>query len=269
MIMRIYATLVYCFLYLPIVLIVVFSFNAGTYSMDWQGFSLAWYGKAFSDPLIMRSLYSSVAVAALTAVISTIVGTMTALGMERVKGWVRQIFDGLIYIAIIVPGIVIGIATLITFVSMFGMVNPFLLAAFNFKLQLGLWSVVAAHVLFGTAIVCLLVQARLAGMNRSLVEASGDLYATPLATFRQIVLPSLRPAMMAGGLLAFVMSFDDFVIAYFVAGPTSTLPIYVFASVRRGVTPEINAVGSVMLITSLVLLLLAQLLLRTGSRKSD
>lgn len=267
MTMRAYAFLIYCFLYLPIVLIVAFSFNSGSYAMDWKGFSLEWYGRAFADPLITRSLMTSIGVAALTSLISTVVGTVTALGMERASGSILRIFEALIYIAIIVPGIVIGISTLITLVTMFDIVNPWLLAAFNFKLRLGIWSIVAAHVLFGMAIVTLLVKTRMAGMDRSLVEASEDLYASPWSTFWQVIVPSLRPSIIAGGLLAFVFSFDDFAVAYFVAGPNSTLPIYVFASVRRGVTPEVNAVGSVMLITSLSLLFVAQFLLRRGGQK--
>ena len=116
---------------------------------------------------------------------------------------------------------------------------------------MGLWAVIAAHVLFNIAVVALLVRARLQGMDRSLVEASEDLYATPFGTFRQVVLPLLAPAILAGFLLAFTFSFEDFIIAFFVAGPDITLPIYVFSSIRRGVTPEINAVGTVVLVTSL------------------
>ena len=131
---------------------------------------------------------------------------------------------------------------------------------------MGIWTVIAAHVLFNIAVVCLLVRARLAGMDRSLVEASEDLYATPFGTFRQVVLPLLTPSILAGFLLAFTFSFEDFIIAFFVAGPNITLPIYVFSSIRRGVTPEINAVGTVVLLTSLVLLVLAQVILQRGSR---
>lgn len=266
--MRIYATLIYIFLYAPIALIVGFSFNAGKYAMDWQGFSLFWYSKAFSNPLIMEALRTSVFIAFSTAVLSAIIGTLTALGLERVTGWVKTLFDALIYIAIMVPGIVIGISTLIAFVSLFDIVNPWLLAAFNVKLEMGTWAVIATHVLFNIAVVALLVRARLQGMDRSLVEASEDLYATPMGTFRQVVLPLLAPSILAGCLLAFTFSFEDFIIAYFVSGPDTTLPIYVFSSIRRGVTPEINAVGSVVLLTSFVLLIAAQVILQRGERKA-
>jgi spermidine/putrescine transport system permease protein len=264
--MRYYAALIYFFLYAPIALIVGFSFNSGRYAMDWQGFSLAWYGKAFSNPLIVKALGTSITIAGSTAFLSAIIGTLTALGLERVTGKLRHLFDAFLYIAIMVPGIVIGISTLIAFVTLFNIVNPYLMAAWNWKIEMGVWTVVAAHVLFNIAVVCLLVRARLTGMDRSLVEASEDLYATPFGTFRQVVLPLLTPSILAGFLLAFTFSFEDFIIAFFVAGPNVTLPIYVFSSIRRGVTPEINAVGTVVLLTSLVLLALAQAILQRSNR---
>lgn len=264
--MRWYAALIYIFLYAPIALIVGFSFNAGRYAMDWQGFSVQWYGKAFSNPLIVEALLTSLTIASSTAFLSAVIGTLTALGLERVKGWPRHLFDALLYIAIMVPGIVIGISTLIAFVTVFGIVNPWFEAALNWKIEMGVWTVVAAHVLFNLAVVCLLVRARLQGMDRSLVEASEDLYATPLGTFRQVVLPLLAPSILAGFLLSFTFSFEDFIIAFFVAGPNVTLPIYVYSSIRRGITPEINAVGTVVLLSSFVLLIVAQIILQRGGR---
>ncbi len=264
--MRIYAVLIYIFLYAPIAFIVGGSFNAGKQAMIWQGFSLEWYGKAFSNPLITEALATSLTIAMATAFLSAVIGTLAALGLERMSGWIRHVFDALIYIAIMVPGIVIGISTLIAFVSFFDMVNPYLATMWSIRLEMGIWSVIAAHVLFNIAVVALLVRARLQGMDRSLVEASEDLYATPLGTFRQIVLPLIAPSILAGFLLAFTFSFEDFIITFFVAGPNVTLPIYVFSSIRRGVTPEINAVGSVVLLTSLILLVVAQLILQRGNR---
>jgi spermidine/putrescine transport system permease protein len=261
--MRIYAALIYVFLYAPIAMIVFFSFNAGNYAMDWQGFSVQWYGKAFTNPIVVKSLVTSLIVAGSTAIIATVVGTLCALGLERMRGWLRQLFDALIYIAIMVPGVVIGISTLIAFVTLFDAVNPALEALGAARLQMGLWTVIAAHVLFNLAVVVLIIRARLAGMDRSLVEASEDLYATPLATFRQVVLPALMPSILAGLLLSFTFSFEDFIITFFVAGPNTTLPIYMYSSIRRGVTPEINAIGTAVLLTSLALLMLAQFLLRS------
>jgi spermidine/putrescine transport system permease protein len=266
--MRVYALFIYVFLYGPVALIVFLSFNAGRQAMVWQGFSLEWYGKAFGNPLITEALTTSLVIALLTATLSSIIGTLAALGLERMRGWLRHAFDALIYIAIMVPGIVIGISTLIAFVSLFDLVNPWLTATWNMRVEMGVWTVVASHVLFNIAVVALLVRARLQGMDRSLIEASEDLYATPLGTFRQVVLPLLAPSILAGFLLAFTFSFEDFIIAYFVAGPNVTLPIYVFSSIRRGVTPEINAVGTVVLLGSLALLVVAQLILRRGARQT-
>ena len=267
--MALYAVFIYVFLYAPIALIVFFSFNAGRYAMDWQGFSIEWYGRAFTNPLIVQALLTSLTIAASTAVLSTIFGTLAALGLERTRGWIRQTFDALIYIAIMVPGIVIGISTLIAFVTLFDAINPTIERLLSWKLQMGTWTVVAAHVLFNIALVCLLVRARLTGMDRSLVEASDDLYATPFGTFRQVVLPLLMPSILAGLLIAFTLSFEDFIIAFFVAGPNITLPIYVFSSIRRGITPEINAVGAVVLLSSFALLMLAQLLLRDPAKRKN
>jgi spermidine/putrescine transport system permease protein len=171
-----------------------------------------------------------------------------------------------------VPGIVIGIATLIALVTAFEVLNPTLAAlwpgdpAASPQLHMGLGSVILAHSVFATALVIMLVRARLLGMDRSLLEASSDLYATPWGTFRQITLPMILPAVIAGFLLSFTFSLDDYVVASFVAGPTVTLPIYIFASVRRGVTPEINAIGTVVLSVSLLLLFGSLLLLRRGQR---
>lgn len=265
--MRVYALLIYVFLYLPIGLIVFYSFNAGRYAMDWQGFSVEWYGKAFANPFAVKALWTSITVGLWTAVLSTLIGTLAALGLERIHGAVRRTFDALVYVAIMVPGVVIGIATLIAFVTVFDIVNPALarlLGEAAPRLAMGTTTIIAAHVLFNLAVVILIVRARLAGMDRSLIEASEDLYATPFATFRQVTLPLLLPAIVAGFLLSFTFSFEDFIIAFFVAGPNNTLPMYVFSSIRRGITPEINAIGTVVLTVSLTLLLIAQLVLRRG-----
>jgi len=265
--MRLYVGFIYVFLYAPIAIIVVYSFNSGRYAMDWKGFSTEWYGKALNNPLIVEALLTSLTIAGMTALLSAVIGTLAALGLQRISGFWRNIFDGLIYIAIMVPSVVIGIATLVAFVTLFDVINPFVEAVLAFRFQMGMWTVIAAHVLFNIAVVCLIVRARLAGMDRSLVEASEDLYATPLGTFRQVVLPLLLPGIVAGALLAFTFSFEDFVIAFFVAGSDITLPIYVYSSIRRGVTPEINAIGTIVLMTSFTLLIVAQLFLRDRTRR--
>jgi len=272
-VLKSYAWLVYLFLYTPIVIIVVFSFSAGHSASDFHGFSLQWYAKAIDNRFVRDALVNSLAVAASSSAMATLFGTAAALALPRVHGPFRIIFDGLTYIAIMVPGIVIGISTLIALVTVFEAVNPLLATlwpgdpAATPQLGMGRSSVIMAHALFAMALVIVIVRARLLGMDRSLIEASADLYATPWRTFRQVTLPQILPAILAGFLLSFTFSLDDYVIASFVAGPVVTLPIYVFASIRRGVTPEINAIGTAVLATSVTLLFGAQVLLRRSPGK--
>lgn len=268
--MRLYAIAVYLFLYIPIGVIVLFSFNAGRHASDFRGFSVKWYGKALDNPFVMDALTTSLLVAFTTAVLASLMGTMAALALQQVTGRLRALYDGVIYVAIMIPGIVIGIATLIALVTLFDALNPLLAAIWPTddppRLGMGRISLIAAHTLFTMALVIVIVRARIAGMDRALIEASADLYATPWNTFRQVTLPQIFPAVLAGFLLSFTFSFDDFIIAFFVAGSETTLPIYVFASIRRGVTPEINAIGTMVLATSLTLLIAAQFLLRARAR---
>ena len=267
MAMRLFSISVYLFLYVPIGIIILFSFNSGSHASDFQGFSIEWYGKALSNVFVIESLTTSLIIALSAATLSSLMGTAAALALQRVRGKVKALFDGLIYVSIMIPGIVIGIATLVALVTVFGLLNP-LLAELSppdvkpLKLSLGLASVIAAHTLFTMSLVIVLVRARISGMDRTLIEASQDLYASPWRTFIQITLPQLFPAILAGFLLSFTFSFDDFIISFFVAGPNTTLPIYVFASIRRGITPEVNAIGTMVLGVSLTLLIVAQLLLR-------
>jgi spermidine/putrescine transport system permease protein len=270
--MRIYALSVYLFLYIPIATIALFSFNAGRSATQLQGFSVQWYGKALANPFVTDALRTSLTVALTSALLAALCGTAAALVLQSVTGRLRTIFDALIYVAVMVPGIVIGIATLIAMVTVFNWLNPTIATLWPFegvapKLSLGLGSLIAAHGLFSMALVIVIVRARMSGMDRSLVEASADLGATPWGTFRQVTLPQIFPAILAGFLLGFTFSFDDFIVAFFVAGSQTTLPIYVFSSIRRGVTPEINAIGTMVMAVSLVLLVCAQAILQRGRRR--
>ena len=269
--MRIYALAVYLFLYIPIGVIALFSFNAGRHASQFQGFSVQWYGQALTNPFVVDALQTSLTVALSSGVLASLFGTMAAMALQSVKGRLRLAFDALIYIAVMVPGIVIGIATLIAMVTLFDWLNPVLAAVWPLadgapQLSLGYGSLIAAHGLFAMALVIIIVRARMAGMDRSLIEASADLGATPWGTFRQVTLPQIFPGILAGFLLAFTFSFDDFIIAFFVAGSQTTLPVYVFSSIRRGVTPEINAIGTMVLAVSLLMLITAQAILQRGRR---
>lgn len=262
--MRAFLTAVYLFLYAPIALVVVFSFNAGRNASEITGFSLQWYGKALSNVFLTNALQTSLIVAFTSAALAAVFGTMAAMGMERLGPKMRAAVDGLMAAAIVVPGVVIGIATLVALAAVFGVINPLLagISPTAPQFQMGYLSLIAAHGLFSMALVAMIVKARIASLSRDIVEASYDLYAPPLATFFQIVLPQLRPSILAGFLMSFTFSFDDFIIAFFVAGSKTTLPMYVFASIRRGVTPEINAVATMVLIASLILIAVARVLMR-------
>lgn len=263
--LRLHSAAVYAFLYLPIVIVVIFSFNANRLATIWTGFSVEWYATALKDNVVLSALRNSFTVAVPTAVLSTTFGTMAALGLQRVGRRTRMGFDALTYISIIVPEIVIALSTLVMFASSFVIINE----QFGLKLQLGIATIVAAHMLFNISFVLLLVRARLSGMDRTHVEASFDLYATPWATFRQITFPQLLPAIVAGFLLSFTFSFDDYVITSFVSGPgSSTLPIFIFGQVKRGVSPETNAVATMMLFVTLAMLAAGQFLLSKTSKNS-
>jgi spermidine/putrescine transport system permease protein len=251
---------VYLFLFLPIAVVIVFSFNEGRHVAQITGFSLRWYEDAWSDQFVVRALRTSLTIAFTSAAIATVLGTLSALAMNGARPAVRVTFEMLVYVAIIVPGIVIGISTLIFAVTAFDIVNPVissLIPGDPPQLTLGLGTVIAAHAMFTSAIVNVLVRTRMAGMDRTLIEASSDLYASPWRTFRQVTIPQLRPAIVAGFLLAFTFSFDDFIVAFFTTGQDQTLPIFLFASIRKGVTPVVNAIATVLLAVTVSLLVVA------------
>ena len=267
--LRGHTLLVYLFLYLPIVIVVIFSFNATERRVtDWDGFSLRWYEQVLASREIQRYLTNSVIVGLATAVIATLAGTMAALGLQRVPRRVRIPFDGLTYISVIVPELVVALATLIFFASTIGR-DGILTNLTGTEIGFGYHTMVGGLALFNISLVLLLVRARLSGMDRTHVEASYDLFGTPWRTFWQITFPQLLPAIVAGFLLSFTFSFDDFVITSFVSGPgSSTLPLYVFGQIKTGVTPATNAVAALMLLITLAVLLGGQWLLSRNARRT-
>jgi spermidine/putrescine transport system permease protein len=266
--LRGHSFLVYLFLYLPIVIVVVFSFNATDRRVtDWDGLSLRWYEYVFANREIQRYLTNSIIVGLATAIISTLVGTMAALGIQRAPRWFRVPFDGLTYISVIVPELVIALATLVFFASTIGR-DGILTNLTGTEIGFGYHTIVGALSLFNISLVLLLVRARLSGMDRTLIEASYDLFGTPWRTFWQVTFPQLLPAIVAGFLLSFTFAFDDYLITTFVNGRgTSTIPLYVFGQVKRGVTPATNAVAALMLLITLSILLVGQFLLTRNARR--
>jgi len=251
--LRSWTALVYVFLFIPIVLVVIFSFNASRLVAVWSGFSLKWYGTAWTDPSILDALRTSLTVALINAVLATVFGTLAAIGLQRVGRRTRTAFELMVYGTIVTPEIVIAIASLLFFLTI--------------NVDLGIPTIVITHVVYNTSIVALIVRARLVGMDRTLDEAAADLGATPLQTLWRVTIPLLYPAILAGALLAFTFSFDDFVLTFFVSGASSTtLPLRIFSMLRFGVSPVVNAIATVMLVVTLTCIFTASLIVRRHAR---
>lgn len=254
--LRIWTAAVYVFLFIPIAMVIVFSFNGSRLVEIWTGFSLRWYGTAWTDPTILGALRVSLTVAAINAVLATAFGTLAAIGMQRVGRRTRTAFELMVYGTIVTPEIVIAIASLLFFVTI--------------NVDLGIPTIVITHVVYNTSIVALIVRARLVGMDRSLDEAAADLGATPLETLRRVTIPLLYPAILAGALLAFTFSFDDFVLTFFVSGASSTtLPLKIFSMLRFGISPVVNAVATVMLAVTLTCIFAASVVVRRHGRGDE
>jgi spermidine/putrescine transport system permease protein len=235
----------FVFLYVPIAVLMALSFNKAGLPTVWSGFSLEWYGRLAGNPKILASAWNSVVVAGISTAAATVIGTMLALGVSRARPSATR--DALLFAPMIIPDIVLAIALL----SFFTLI----------KFTLGLHSIILAHVVFNIAFVCAVVRARLSGFDWSLTEASRDLGAGHFATFRRITLPLILPSIIAAALLAFTLSIDEFIIAYFTAGAgqsSTTLPMQIYSMIRFGVTPEINAMASIVMLVSFVLVFLAQ-----------
>lgn len=268
--LRSHTLLTLVFLYLPILVVVVFSFNDTTRRVtDWDGFGIRWYEYVLNNKEIQRYFMNSAIVGVATAIIATIVGTMAALGLQRAPRWFKVPFDAITYVSVIVPELVIALATLIFFASTIGRGGIVQSLTGGPEIGFGYHTIVSAVALFNISLVLLLVRARLSGMDRTMVEASYDLFGTPWRTFWQITFPQLLPAIVAGFLLSFTFAFDDYLITTFVNGRgTSTIPLYVFGQIRKGVTPATNAVAAIMLFVTLGILLVGQYLLTRQARRA-
>jgi spermidine/putrescine transport system permease protein len=241
--------LVYGFLYIPILVLMVLSFNEGGMPTAWTGFSLRWYGVLAQRPEILSAALNTLIVASVSTLIATALGTALALGVER-----RQRSSGLdavLFAPMIIPDIVLAIALLSFFTLL--------------EFTLGLHSIILSHVVFNIAFVCAVVRTRLRHFDRSIIEASADLGAGDFTTFRRITLPVIFPGVLAGALLAFTLSVDEFIIAFFTAGAGSsstTLPMRIYSMIRFGVTPEINAMATIVMAFSFTLVFASQRLNR-------
>ena len=251
----IYGIIFFSFIYLPLLTVIFLSFNSNPINMMvWDGFTFDWYKSIFgystkldedaiyleSTDQLLSSLKNSLIVSTTTTTISTFIGTMTALALARFRFKFKSFYRALIFLPMLIPDIVLGIALLIFFVTI--------------GIKLSLLSIIIGHCTFLSSYVFIVVSARLAGMNETLEEASFDLGANRLTTFRKITLPLISPGIIGGALLAFIISLDDLVITYFISGVGSTtLPVFIYGIMRRGIKPEINAIASLMIVVSLII----------------
>jgi ABC-type spermidine/putrescine transport system permease subunit II len=277
----VWAVIVFVFLYLPILVMALFAFNkpsaaalanySGTdycsLSPDkigniavWNGFTTCWFGAGLHDPTYIPAIITSAEIAAIAAVIATILGLCAALALARMSPRARIPFDILVYLTLVVPEIVIAVASLIFFVQA-KVVLPFFP-------PLGFWTILLAQVVFNASLSMLIIRARFVGMGDTLEEAAYDLGSGPLSTFWQVTLPRLMPAIVAAALLSFTFSFDDYVVPAFVNGTTNTWPIVLYSAVRFGITPAVNALATIMLVLTALAVVVTAIVLRQSRART-
>jgi spermidine/putrescine transport system permease protein len=231
--------LVYIFLYMPILIVILFSFNTSQMNIVFQGFTLSWYAKMFQNSDLMSALLNTVIVAVSCVVLSVIIGTLAAIGMFRYKFKGRGLIDNLMYVPIVIPEIVMGISLL----AFFSILHQ----------QTGLITLIIAHVTFSTPYVCITVRSRISGYDMSVEEAAMDLGASPIHTLTKVTLPIIAPGIMSGAMLALTLSLDDVIVSYFTTGVDS----YIFNKVKTGITPDVNALSTVIVVATLLVLVIS------------
>lgn len=254
--LRVYSWAVYAFLFIPIAVVVLFSFNSVKSLQSFQGFSTQWYSDFLNDPTLRESLFVSLRIALITMIVATIIGTALAIGLVRARTKWSPAANVLMLIPLVTPEIVAGISALIIF-SQLGV-------------QLGFWTIVVAHITFSISYVTVVVRGRLASMGDEVEQAAMDLGATRFQAVRLVLIPELWPAVVAAGLLTFALSFDDFVLSFFTTGEDAQpLPVRIWSAIRFGVSPTINAIGTLMMAVSLTAVVAAVLIPRFFGRKES
>jgi spermidine/putrescine transport system permease protein len=250
--LRIYALLAYAYIYFPILILIIFSFNTQKINVRWEGFTLQWYKVLFNDQNVILATRNTLIIAFTSTIIATVIGTLAALALQRYRFPGYGAAESLLYVPVIIPEVVMGISLLAFFASI--------------GLTLGLGTITLSHIAFNIPFVTLVVRARLHGFDKSIEEAAMDLGANELTTFWRVTLPTIMPGVLSGALLAFTLSLDDYVITYFTAGPGSTtLPLRIFSMVRFAVTPEVNALSTLWVLTVFIVLLIGQIAQRSQS----
>ncbi len=245
---KIYNGLIFTFLYAPIAVLIIYSFNDSKNRVQWGGFTLDWYRDLFSNELILESLMVTLQIAVLAALISTVIGTMAAVGIFNMNGRLRRAMESLNNIPMVNPEIVTGISMMLMFVAIYRATG---------LLQPGFATLLIAHITFCIPYVVLQVMPKLRQMNKHMYEAALDLGCTPFSAFFKVVLPEIMPGVITGALMAFTMSLDDFVISYFNSGSTAqNLSVTIYSMTKKPVTPEVNALSTLMFGTVLILLII-------------
>lgn len=251
--LRIYAVLAFAYIYIPILLLIIFSFNTQKLNIQWEGFTFHWYQELFKDQEVILAVRNTLTIAMISTLVATVIGTLAALALQRYRFPGYTLSESLLYIPVIIPEVVMGISLLAFFAIL--------------KVRLGLATIALSHIAFNIPFVTLVVRARLHGFDKSIEEAAMDLGANELITFWRVTLPTIMPGVMAGAMLAFTLSLDDYVITYFTAGPGSTtLPLRVFSMVRFAVTPEVNALSTLWVLTVFIILAIGQILQNKNRR---
>jgi spermidine/putrescine transport system permease protein len=244
------------FSFAPLVVVALFSFNSTPSLQNFAGFSLEWYDEFLGNVTLRRSLFASLEIAAVTMVVGTVLGTTLAFGLVRARSRIASASNVLMLVPLVTPEIVAGVSALLLFSQI--------------SLELSVATVMIAHITFSISFVTVIVRARLSALNREVEEAALDLGATRMGTIRLVVLPALWPAILASALLIFALSFDDFVLSFFTTGESPTpLPVQIYSSIRFGVTPTINAIGTMMLFVSFLIIALAVALPRLLGRREE
>ncbi len=240
-------TLVFIFLFLPILVLILFSFNTSELNIVFEGFTLHWYKDLFSNRSLLEALLNTLIVAGVSTIISTIIGTMSAYGLYKYDFKGKKLINELLYVPIVLPEIVLGIALLCIYTLM--------------KLELGMFTLILAHISFSIPFVIISVRSVLSSMDPNLEKAAADLGADEMTTFMKVILPSLLPGVMSGAQLAFSLSLDDVGISYVTAGPGSnTLPLHIYSIIKTGVTPDVNALISLMLLAIFTVLTISMII---------
>lgn len=249
------------FLYLPLLAVAFFSVNDTKYGLVWKGFTLDWYLKLFQNEIILHAAWNTLVLALVSTFVSTILGTILAIGMDRFP-WPRRMnttFDLILHLPVIIPDIIFAAAMVVAFGFLRVLSSAF---------EPGLLNMIIAHITFQTAFVALVVRSRLVSIGKDVEEAARDLYADTSYLLRKVTLPLLTPGIVAGAMLAFTLSLDDFVISFFTAGPDSvTLPLYIYAAVRRVVTPQIHALSTLVLLVTIVMVIVMERFTRKSTIK--